>query len=162
MELDYYYVTCSSVRKKVDYKGDKMIPKCNMQIDIGEYNNGMEMIVWIPILRIINLNFIAYEKLVYTRKCVQEAETAAPNSCVTDEAFNDNDNPNIQRMSCETCAEDGCNIQINNYFTTGIESSSSSFGLTSISESMILCLINIIVCSHRKIWKLMYKIKIYI
>lgn len=49
-QLNWFFVPCGSVRKKVDYKGDKMVSKCNIRIEIGEYNNGMEMTAVIPIL----------------------------------------------------------------------------------------------------------------
>lgn len=98
--------------------------------------------------------FLAYDKLVYTRKCVEEAENANLNSCVTDEVFNDNDNPNIQLMSCETCtAEDGCNKKIRNYFPTGIDSSTSNVGITNVlTEPVVLFSLFItLICFHYKI-----------
>lgn len=84
---------------------------------------------------------------------MEEAETATLNSCLTDEEFNVN-SPNFQLMWCETCTEDGCNIKINNYFTTGIEPSISSSGSIRKfieSKSMALCLSIILVCLHYKI-----------
>lgn len=88
---------------------------------------------------------------MYTRKCVEEAENANLNSCVTDEVFNDNDDPNIQLMSCETCTENGCNDKIKNYFVTDdIESSISSSGLikTLVEPMVALCSLIVLVCSH--------------
>lgn len=67
---------------------------------------------------------------MYTRKCVEEAENANSNSCLTDELFQ-NDNPNVQLISCETCREDGCNNKIINYFITEIEKS-SNVGLSNV------------------------------
>lgn len=85
---------------------------------------------------------------------MEEADVATPNSCLTDESVDNSDDPNIRLMSCETCTEDGCNLKINNYFTTGIESSISSFGLAGLLteyKSMALCFIVLTVCSYRKI-----------
>ncbi|XP_037038110.1 uncharacterized protein LOC119075693 [Bradysia coprophila] len=125
-QLNWYLVRCGSVRKKVDYKGDKMIAKCNVRIDL------------------------VHDTLVYTRKCVEEAENANSNACLTDEWFNDSDDPNVKLMSCETCTEeDGCNRKIKNYFGTETKSS-GKVALTNllIQPKVVLCLFIILIYSH--------------
>lgn len=87
---------------------------------------------------------------MYSRKCVEEAEKANSNACLKDELFNDNNNPNIQLMSCETCTEDGCNRIIKNYFVSEMESSDSNFGVSNVlidSTTVALHLLTIIICS---------------
>lgn len=34
-QMNWHFIRCGSVRKKFDYKGDKMIAKCNIRIDLG-------------------------------------------------------------------------------------------------------------------------------
>ncbi|KAG4080627.1 hypothetical protein HA402_013157 [Bradysia odoriphaga] len=123
-QLNWYLVRCSPVRKKVDYKGDKMIAKCNVRIDL------------------------VHDELVYSRKCVEEAENANSNACLTDEWFNDSDDPNVKLMSCETCTEeDGCNYRIKNYFGYETQSAAGKVGLTNllIQPKVAVCLFLILI-----------------
>lgn len=97
--------------------------------------------------------FLAYERLVYTRQCVEEAENANANACLSDEWFNDNDNPNIRMMSCETCTEeDGCNREIKNYFVTEVQSSHGNNFRSTVAPKTIFCLLIIFIYSYCKLW----------
>lgn len=153
-QLQRHLVRCRPVRKQVDYKGDKMIAKCSVRIDLGELLNQRHSCKSTQNLIFFLIHAAVHQRLQYTRDCIEEAENANSHSCFYDEWFNDRDDPNVKLMTCETCTEeDGCNDKIKIYFPTEAESSVGKVGLTHllIQPKVVVCLFIILIYSHCKV-----------